>query len=126
MNLGLLLIPALGGYYLLSRTLIWRYWVARQTGYKLFFPAAIAGVMLWIAARLIAVAWPSDLGAPIMAWWRNYAPFDHAGTVAISVALAVITPLVANLFLDENKCAMRAANAHSDLIAVLDARSLEF
>ena len=41
MNLGLLLVPALGGYYLLSRALIWRYWVARQTGYKLFFSAAL-------------------------------------------------------------------------------------
>ena len=93
MNLGLLLIPALGGYYLLTRTLIWRYWVARQTGYKLFFSAAIAGVILLIVARLIAVAWPSDLGEPIIAWWRNYAPFEYAGTVAISAALAVITPL---------------------------------
>lgn len=125
MNLGLLLIPALGGYYLLSRTLIWRYWVARQTGYKLFFSAAIVGVMLLIAARLIAVAWPSDLGAPIMDWWRNYAPFDYSGTVAISVALAVITPLVANLFLDENKCAMRAANAHGDLIECLMQEALD-
>ena len=46
MNLGLFLIPALGGYYLLSRTLVSRYWVARQAGYKLFFSAAIAGVVL--------------------------------------------------------------------------------
>ena len=125
MNLGLLLIPALGGYYLLSRTLLWRYWVARQAGYKLFFSAAIAGVVLLVLARLIAVIWPSDLGAPILAWWRHYAPFDYAGTVAISAALAVIIPLVANLFLDKNKCAMQAANAQGDLIECLMQEALD-
>ena len=125
MNLGLFLIPALGGYYLLSRTLVSRYWVARQAGYKLFFSAAIAGVVLLLVARLIAVIWPSDLGAPILAWWCDYAPFEYAGTVAISATLAVIIPLVANPFLDENKYAMQAANAHGDLIECLMQEALD-
>ena len=125
MNLGLLLIPALGGYYLLSRTVVWRYGVARQAGYKLFFSAATAGVGLLIVARLIVVIWPSDLGAPIVDWWYDYAPFEYAGTVAISVALAVIIPLVANPFLDENKYAMRAADAHGDLIEYLMQEALD-
>lgn len=119
MNLGLLLIPALGGYYLLSRSLVSRYWVARQTGYKLFFSAAIVGVVLLVAARLIAVSLPSNLVAPVLAWWHNYAPFDYAGTVFVSAALAVIIPVIANLFSDKNKCAMRAAKENGDLIECL-------
>ena len=48
MNLGLLLIPALGGYHLLARSHVSRYWMARQSGYKLFFSAERA--LLHVAA----------------------------------------------------------------------------
>lgn len=119
MNLGLLLIPALGGYYLLSRAHVSRYWVARQSGYKLFFSAAIAGVALLAVARLIVIFLPSDGSFPIVATWRSYAPFEYAGTVTISALLAVIVPLVANPFFDKNKRAMRAAIAHGDLTECL-------
>ena len=119
MNLGLLLIPALGGYYLLSRALVSRYWVARQTGYKLFFSAALAGMVLLVAARLFAVSLPSDWAEPIVAWWRDFAPFDYAGTVLISIMLAIVAPVVANIFSDKTKCAMRTAKAHGDLIECL-------
>ena len=119
MNLGLLLIPALGGYYLLSRTLVSRYWVARQTGYKLFFSAAIAGVVLLAAARLVAISLPSSLAEPMAAWWLDFAPFDYAGTVLISAVLAIVTPAVANCFSNRTKCAMRTAKANGDLIECL-------
>lgn len=119
MNLGLLLIPALGGYYLLSRAHVSRYWVARQSGYKLFFSAAIAGVALLAVARLIVILLPSDGLSPIVDTWRSYAPFEYAGTVAISAFLAVTVPLLTNRFFDESKCAMRAAIAHGDLTECL-------
>ena len=119
MNLGLLLIPALGGYHLLSRALVSRYWVARQTGYKLFFSAALAGVALLVVARLVAVSLPSDLAQPVVAWWHGFAPFEYAGTVLISAALAVAIPEVANFFSNKTKCAMRTAKAHGDLIECL-------
>ena len=119
MNLGLLLIPALGGYYLLSRSHISRYWVARQSGYKLFFSAAIAGAVLLAAARLVATALPADILSPFVPAWRDYAPFEYAGTVAISAILAVAIPLVTNSFFDKNKRAMHAATAHGDLVECL-------
>ena len=119
MNLGLLLIPALGGYYLLSHSHVSRYWVARQSGYKLFFSAAIAGVALLAAARLIAISLSRDGLLPIVAVWQDYAPFDYAGTVAISAILAVAISLATNPFFDKNKRAMRAATAHGDLIECL-------
>ena len=119
MNLGLLLIPALGGYHLLSRALVSRYWVARQTGYKLFFSAALAGVALLVVARLVAVSLPGDLVQPVVAWWHGFAPFEYAGTVLISAALAVAIPEIANLFSNKTKCAMRTAKAHGDLIECL-------
>ena len=119
MNLGLLLIPALDGYYLLSRSHVSRYWVARQSGYKLFFSAATAGVALLAAARLIVISLPSNGLPAIAAAWRDYAPFEYAGTVTISAFLAVIVPLLANPFFDKNKRAIRAAIAHGDLTECL-------
>ena len=119
MNLGLLLIPALGGYWLLSRALLTRYWVARQMGYKLFFSAAIAGVALLLLARLAAVSLSRDLFAPLASWWRDFAPFDYAGTVALSAVLAAALPEVVNVFANKSKCAMRAAKASGDLIECL-------
>ena len=125
MNLGLLLIPALGGYLVLALTHRSRYWVARQEGYKLFFSAAIAGAALLVAARLITVFWPSDWLVPIVAWWRSYAPFDYAGTVVISILLAVAFPMAANPFFDKNKCAMQTAKASGDLIECLVQEAVE-
>lgn len=128
MNLGLLLIPALGGYYLLSRTEVSRYWVARQSGYKLFFSAAIAGVLLLAAARLITVLasfLPDDFIAPIVAKWRGFAPFDYAGTVAISAILALVIPLAINPCFDKYECAVRAATAHGDLIECLIQKAVD-
>lgn len=119
MNLGLLLIPALGGYYLLSRSHIWRYWIARQSRHKLFFSSAIAGAVLLAAARLVAILLPADGLSPLVTAWHDYAPFEYAGTVAISAILAVAIPLATDPFFNENKRAMRAATAHGDLIECL-------
>lgn len=125
MNLGLLLIPALGGYYLLGRSFVSRYWLARQSGYALFFSAAIAGVILLVVARLLAMLLPHDPAWPIVAWWSNYAPFDHAGTVLISGLLAVVFPEIINLVTRKHDCAKRAARARGDLIECLIQEAIE-
>ena len=41
MGLGWLLVPALGGYWLLTHLWITRYSVLRDSGYHLFYGAAI-------------------------------------------------------------------------------------
>ena len=125
MNLGLLLIPALGGYYLLGRSFVSRYWLARQSGYALFFSAAIAGVFLLVVARLLAMLLPPDPAWPIVAWWSNYAPFDYAGTVLISGLLAGIIPEIVNLVTRKHDCAKRAARARGDLIECLIQEAIE-
>ena len=91
----------------------------RQTGYKLFFSAALTGAALLVVARLVAVSLPGDLAEPVAAWWRDLAPLEYAGTILVSAVLAVAIPEVANLFSDKTKCAMRTAKAHGDLIECL-------
>lgn len=125
MNLGLLLIPALGGYYLLARCFVSRYWVARQSGYALFFSAAITGVLLLFVARLVAVLLPLDPAWRLLIWWGTYAPFEYAGTVFVSALLAFTIPEAANLFASKHKWARRAARACGDLVECLIQEAVE-
>ena len=130
MNLGLLLIPALGGYYLLARSYITRYWVARRSGYALFFSAAIAGVVLLAAARLAATSLSHfDALSSAAAWWSTFAPFEYANTVLVSALVAITMAegvnLVILLLRKKNYWARRAAMANGDLIECLMQEALE-
>lgn len=127
MNLGLLLIPALSGYYLLARCYITRYWIGRRSGYALFFSAAIAGVLLLTVARLLATILPHhDALSAVATWWCAFAPFAYADTVLISALLAVVLAEGANLLIrDKNRWAKRAARANGDLIECLMQEALE-
>ena len=116
MDLELLLLPALGGYWLITNTNRFRFKLARETGNRLFFASAIAGILLISVARLIAVlAYPTVTEA----WketWNNYAPFSHSGTVAIGAILALLIPCLLNRFEDKRTAAKRAAKANGDLV----------
>lgn len=125
MNLGLLLIPALGGYYLLARCFVSRYWVARQSGYALFFSAAIAGALLLFAARLVAVLLPLDPAGSFLIWWGTHAPFEYAGTVLVSALLALVFAEAINLVASKHRWARKAARAGGDLIECLIQEAVE-
>lgn len=87
MDIGLL-IPALGGYWFLTKTDVTRYGVARQSGYHLFFNSAFAGFIFYVLGWLLAIlmrTWFSDLGAWLDA---GNAPFPHFDAVLISLLLA--------------------------------------
>ena len=55
MGLGLLLVPALAGYLFLNWFNGTRYSLPRETGYHVVFQSAIAGVVLFVIARLLVV-----------------------------------------------------------------------
>ena len=55
MGLGLLLVPALAGYLFLNWFNATRYSLPRETGYHVVFQSAIAGVVLFVIARLLVV-----------------------------------------------------------------------
>ena len=119
MNLGLLLVPALSGYVLLSWTYVSRYWFVRQSGYSLFFAAAVAGVVLLAIARLIAVLLCLWIPSDIYACWHRYAPFEYSGTVMVGTLLAIMLPPLINLATDKHKWATRIARYSGDLIECL-------
>lgn len=114
MNLGLLIVPALlgGGYWLLTHTNLWRYWAQRKSGYHLFFASAMAGVPLVAAARFF-ISLASGQFPEIETCWRSYAPFDHSGTVALSILLALAFPPLANRIVGKSGAAAKAAARES-------------
>ena len=126
MNLGLLIVPALAGYWLLDRTCLWRYQLRRESGYSLFFKSAIAGLVLVAIARFSCLTIESVL--PYVEAWAgfalfgyvealaSFAPFEHSGTVMLTAVLAVVMPPILNQFSNDNECAKRTSLTNGDLV----------
>ena len=122
MNIGLLIVPAIAGYWLLDQTYLWRYQLRRESGYRLFFKSAIAGLVLVAIARLLCVtlecAFPDSLDEAFryIEAWKRYAPFEYSGTMMLTAALAVVTPPILNRFLDADRLAKSASLTNGDLV----------
>ena len=122
MNIGLLIVPAIAGYWLLDQTCLWRYQLRRESGYRLFFKSAIAGLVLVAIARLLCVILErASSHIPEQAFryvevWNSYAPFEYSGTMMLTAALAVVTPPLLNRFLDADYRAKRTSLTNGDLV----------
>lgn len=125
MNLSLLLIPTLAGYWLLVRSNPTRYWMVRQSGYVLFFSSAIAGIALLAVARMLAVVCDGCFPDAEFWWANSYAPFDYSGTISLSALLALAIPVAINRFLGREIAAKKAAKANGDLIECVIQNSLD-
>ena len=56
MSLGLLLLPAVGGYWFLTNWNYTRYQLERDSGYRLLFRSAIVGILLYCFSRAVTFA----------------------------------------------------------------------
>ena len=90
MNTSLLVVPALAGYWVLSRTYITHFIVDRHVGYHFIFETAVVGLAILVVAQIIVVA----------AGWQDaelkWLPFEHAATLTVMVAIALGIPPVVN------------------------------
>ena len=108
---GFTLVPVLAGYWLLIQTHFLKHRYASKTHHRVIFEPAIAGgvllVVSWVLASMLAGVFAGDgLLGHVGACWQKIAPFDHAGVLAMTVALATTTPPIINWKLD----AVTAAN----------------
>ena len=120
MGLGLLLVPALAGYLFLSWFNATRYSLPRETGYHVVFQSALAGVLLFLFARLVVVL--AGTFAPAVAeCWKIVVPLDYSGTAAGTFILAAILPLILNKLsrFDRFKAQQKAAEAAGDQISLI-------
>ncbi|MCY3641831.1 MAG: hypothetical protein OXH37_12530 [Gammaproteobacteria bacterium] len=125
MGLGLLLIPALGGYWFLTRYHRTRDSLHRANGYHVVLRSAIAGLVLFLIARLtttvVALYWP-DVG---QLWRRFFFSVDYSGTSTLSVVLGFGAPYLLNRFTNRNRAQRELAQHQGNLIELLIDEALD-
>ena len=122
MNLGLLLLPVLGGYLFLTRAYVTRYDTIRDSGYHLFFRSAAAGFGLICASHLL-LFFLDECFPPIRESWKPHLPSEYDDTAILSLALGFVLPFLLNLFHDRKEEAERTARKRGSFIELLIADS---
>ena len=122
MNLGLFLLPVLGGYLFLTRAYFTRYDTIRNSGYHLFFRSAAAGLGLGVAAHLL-LFFLEECFPLIRESWKPYLPSEYDDTAILSLALGLVLPFLFNLYHDRKKEAERTAKKRGSFIELLIADS---
>ena len=124
LELGEALIPILAGYWILTRLHYTHYSIVRDSGYHLFFKAAIVGTFLYFVAHLIVVLSGNFLSSMAITWSiHSISPFSASPTVI--TILGLLIPFVGNQFYNKEKAARRAAESGGDLVELLIAQSIE-
>lgn len=130
MEFGFALVPILAGYWFLTRTHLLKHPYESKTHHRVIFEPAIAGgaltVISWISTRLVGRYFEQgrSLGR-VGDLWREIVPFDGAGVLALTVALAIVIPALINWRVDAIKAANRWAAVNESTRGRLLRESLE-
>ena len=124
MGLGWFLIPAIGGYWLLTHWHYTRYGAVRDSGYHVLFRSALAGVFLFVAAQGIILI--LDLWFPqVSSLWTAFLPDPYSDSAILSVLLGFISPWGLNLLLDKERIVQKVAMESGGFSELLIADSIE-
>ena len=119
MNTSLLVVPALAGYWVLSRTYITHFIVDRHVGYRFIFETAVVGLAILVVAQILVVA----------AGWQDaelkWLPFEYAATLTVMVVIALAIPPVVNQIVPADMAAARRAVVDESRFGWLLRESLE-
>lgn len=123
MSLGVLLVPAIGGYWLLTHLHFTRYREVRDSGYHVLFRSAFVGVVLFAVSEgillLLCQRFPQ-----LQKELDSFFPVAYADTVALSMVFGFTLPLVGNRIYSANRAAQKIAVDVGDLIEVLMSESI--
>ena len=124
MGLGLLLVSAIAGYWLLTTSNLTRYSAARSSGYHIFFRSSFSGVCLfglsYLLLSLLYHACPRNEFP-----WSDLSPDTFTDAVILSFLWGVALPSLFNLFYSNDDGAARAARNAGDAIESLIAESFD-
>ena len=122
MGPGLLLIPALGGYWFLTRFNNTRDGMGRVAGYHIVIRSAVAGLFLFVTAHLIVLAlhWTCP---QVAALWAQIVdpPVLYSDTSVLSFLLGMAGPQVLNRLprFDRNKALLKLAREEGNFIELV-------
>ncbi len=124
MSFGLLLLPAVGGYWFLTTWNYTRYQVERDSGYRLLFRSAIVGIFFYCVAKALTLA--LDLICPFLTLlWDAHFPDPFTSEVILSLGLSVVIPPVLNWRYTKLQGARRVARNAGDHVELLIDRAIE-
>ena len=130
MGLGILLIPALGGYLFIAHFNGTRDRLRRESGYHLVFRSAVAGIALFAIAHILVTFASGVLPnvgvlreAAIL--WHTTFPVENSAAAALSVLLGQLTPSVLNPFSDRTGARRRVAQESGDHVGLVVDEAME-
>lgn len=116
MNVGLfLIIPALGGYWVLKNCHRTNHQIARGIGYHVLFQASAAGGVIFSVSHLIILMVHNYL-PQFKTVWQSLIPYPFADSVALGILLCVTLPFVCNRIWTESESALKVATNNGDLV----------
>ena len=129
-GLGLLLVPALGGYLFLIYFNGTRDRIGRQSGYHVVLKAAVAGAVLFAVARFGVMFLNEWMSSPEGGWlalqaqrltrlWKAAIDVEYSGTAALSVLIGWLSPFVANLAVNRLRVRRKIAQDVGDHIGLI-------
>ena len=124
MGLGLLLAPALGGYWFLTHYCRTRYRMQRTSGYDVVLRSAVVGIVLFAVARALLFAFSGAL-PQVEAAWQALFPVDYSGTSALAIALGMVAPILLNRSSNQAAALLRVAKEDGNLIELMVNDSIE-
>lgn len=124
MPLGVIFIPALGGYFLLRFLNYTRFGIARDSGYHVLLKSAIAGGVVFALAHGAILAIDGNF-PEITSQWESYIDYQFSSTVVLGVLLEIIIVIAGNLIYSKDKAAEDIAIRDGDLIELLIRESMQ-
>lgn len=124
MPLGIIFIPALGGYFLLRWLNYTHFTIVRDSGYHVLLKSAIiGGIVFALAHGAILVI---DRNFPeITAQWESYIDYPFSSTVALGILLEIVIVIAGNLMYGKDKAARDIAIRDGDLVELLIRESMQ-
>ena len=129
MDFGQLLLPAVGGYWLLTRWNLTRYRTVRDSGHHLLLRVAGAGFLLLLIAH---VSWSllewmfADFSIPDLAAVVGDLPqLPASNEVLLSLVLGILAPVPLNLIFRADRYARRAAHHYGRHVELTLDRALQ-
>ena len=124
MALGLLLLPAIGGYWFLTHFNYTRFQAVRDSGYHVLFRSALWGGLLFCLARVLTLVLDSQYPGT-SALWGHHFPNPYSLEVVLSIFLGFLLPLIMNWFYSAERGSKKAARDNGDHIELLLSESIE-
>ena len=138
--LNSLLLPAIGGYWLLTHWYFTSFRAERDSGYHLLLRSAFFGIALYLVADAVRPDLANVLGDPFIITLRGSVIFvldmsffallfdkpppPLTGTALLSLVLGIVGPGILNLLTWKGYCVKRTANQFGDHVELLLERAV--